>query len=106
MSITSLRMKVGIGSRLHDFDGEFIMILRNSSLVKLAKSVIDEEAGVDDVGVSFPSVLALTAATLSWKNFRKFSAVIVDWTDWLEELVFFRITDDKDLHNFVGLSPS
>jgi len=57
------------------------MILRNSSLVKLAKSVNDEEAGVDDVSVSLPSVLALTAATLSWKNFRKFSAVIVDWTD-------------------------
>ena len=76
-SMQSLRIGVGVGSRLHDFDGERIMISRASSSVHAQNSKVTwRRWTVSQAADDHPSPVALrTDSTFSLKNFRNPSAV-------------------------------
>ena len=74
-SMHSLRIVVGMGSRLHDFDGEHMITSRTSSSVHARKFESDVTAVGRILGSGWPIVALWTDSTLSLKNLRNPSAV-------------------------------
>ena len=71
----SFRIVVGMGSRLHDFDGERMITSRTSSSVHARKCESDVTAVGRILGSGWPIVAPRTDLTVSLKNLRNPSAV-------------------------------